>query len=380
MANVVASSLASDVWTSFSVFRILFQFVFLLLPSVLTVAVVASLGRRISPSTATIAALGAAFSIAPIYYGFLSANAMEPLPALLALVAVWCLASERHALAGFAIGAGAALKLFPLLLLPVAIVFVDSWKARLRITLASAAVVLAVFVPPAVANLDVFLSPIRWQSGRPAWESWYAFINWVVAAPHEFRAPYFADISVGDGFGWVFWGITPRISALISPVPAAPLRWENLVSFAGAGLIVLVCLTARTRSMLSLLRWCLFSLAGFMFWSTGWSPQYELYVVPFVLLAVRPPGVGLVAALLLEGLTLLEYRSCCRGPTSMAARWSGSCGRRSSGGTSCSPGCACTWSRQRAVWARCSIARAVTALLGNPACAGDGQWLFRRSR
>ena len=152
---------------------------------------------------------------------------------------MWCLAKERHVLAGCAIGAGAVLKLFPLLLLPVAIVFVDSWKARLRITLASAAVVLAVFVPPAVANLEVFLSPIRWQSGRPAWESWYAFVNWVVAAPHEFRAPYFADISVGDGFGWVFWGITPRISALISPVPAAPLRWENLVSFAGAGLTVL---------------------------------------------------------------------------------------------------------------------------------------------
>ena len=291
----------------FSVFRILFQFAFLLLPSVLTVAVVASLGRRISPATATIAALGAAFSIAPIYYGFLSANAMEPLPALLALLAVWCLTKDRPTLAGVAIGAGAALKLFPLLLLPVAIVFVDSWKARVRLTLASAAVVLAVTVPPAVANLEVFLSPIRWQSGRPAWESWYAFINWVTSAPHEFRAPYFADISVGDGFGWVFWGITPRISALISPVPAAPLRWENLVGFAGAGLMVLICWSAETRSMLALFRWCLFALAGFMFWSPGWSPQYELYVVPFVLLAVRPPGVGLVAALLLEGLTLLEY-------------------------------------------------------------------------
>ena len=307
VANVVAASLASDVWTSFSVFRILFQFVFLLLPSVLTVAVVASLGRRISSATATLAALGAAFSIAPMYYGFLSANVTDPLPVLLALVAVWCLARERHALAGFAIGAGAALKLFPLLLLPVALVFVDSWKARLRMLIATVVVVLAVFLPPALANVDIFLSPIRWQSGRPAWESLYAFTNWVIAAPHEFRAPYFVDISVGDGFGWVFWGITPRISALVAAVPAGPLRWENLVSFAGAVLIVLVCFTARNRSMLSLVRWCLFSLAGFLFWSTGWSPQYELYVVPFVLLAVRPAGVGLVAALLLEGLTLLEY-------------------------------------------------------------------------
>jgi hypothetical protein len=55
------------------------------------------------------------------------------------------------------------------------------------------------------------------------------------------------------------------------------------------------------------LRWALFVLAGFMFWGIGWSPQYELYLVPLVLLAVRPPSIALVAALLLEGLTLLEY-------------------------------------------------------------------------
>ena len=44
--------------------------------------------------------------------------------------------------------------------------------------------------------------------------------------------------------------------------------------------------------MLALFRWCLFALAGFMVWSPGWSPQYELYVVPFVLLAVRPPELA----------------------------------------------------------------------------------------
>jgi hypothetical protein len=307
LASVIAAGAASDVWTGFSVFRILFQFVFLLLPSVGTVAVVASLGGRISPATATLAALGAAFSIAPMYYGLLSANVTEPLPVLLALVAVWCLARDKHALAGLAIGAGAALKLFPLLLLPAALVFVDSWRARVRLTAAAAAVVTAVFLPPALANLDVFLSPIRWQSGRPPWESMFAFVNWVIGAPHEFRAPYFLDIGFGDGFGWVFWGITPRIAALISPVPAGPVRWENMVSLTGTAVVVLLCLAARTRSMLSLVRWCLFALAGFMVWSTGWSPQYELYVVPFVLLAVRPAAVGLVAALLLEGLTLLEY-------------------------------------------------------------------------
>src|SRR5205085_12521693 len=68
-----------------------------------------------------------------------------------------------------------------------------------------------------------------------------------------------------------------------------------------------VCFGARSAAPASLIRWALFALAAFMFWGIGWSPQYELYLVPFVLLAFRPPVVGLVAALLLEGLTLLEY-------------------------------------------------------------------------
>ena len=66
------------------------------------------------------AALGAAFSIAPMYYGFLAAYVTDPLPAMLAVASVWCLAARRNALAGVAIGAGAVLKLFPLVLLPVA--------------------------------------------------------------------------------------------------------------------------------------------------------------------------------------------------------------------------------------------------------------------
>jgi Glycosyltransferase family 87/Domain of unknown function (DUF4214) len=307
LAHAAAARASSDIWTEFALFRIVFQWLFLLAPSILTVAVISRLGRRVSPATATLAGLGAAFSFAPMYYGFLAAYVTEPLPVLLALVAVWCLVIERHTLTGCAIGAGAVLKLFPLLLLPVALVYVRSWQARFRIACATMLVVLAAFLPPALANFDIFMSPIRWQSARPPWESWYAFVNWLVSAAHEFRAPYFVDSSVGDAFGWVFWGITPRISVLASPVPAGPARWENIVSLVGIAGVMLACFTARERSVVSLVRWALFSLAGFMFWGIGWSPQYELYLVPFILVGVRPAPIGLITALAFEGLTLLEY-------------------------------------------------------------------------
>ena len=308
VADQLAALLASDIWSSFTLFRFGYQVVFLVVPSIVSVAVVAAIGRRVSSETATLAALATAFSVGPFYYGVLTANVTDPLPVLCGLLALLCLGTGRPGLAGLMVGFGAALKLFPLLLLPVGLVYLPTWQTRTRFALATAAIVAVFFVPLALSNFDVFMSPTRWQTGRPPWESWYAFLNWTVSAPHDFRAPYFQDSAVGDAFGWVFWGITPRISALLTPVPGSPWRWENVVSLVGTLATLSLCLLARRRdSVLSLSRWALFALAAFLFWGIGWSPQYQLYLVPLIVLAVRPASVGLVAALLLEGLTLLEY-------------------------------------------------------------------------
>ena len=250
-----------------------------------------------------------AFSVAPIYYGVLTANVTDPLPVLLGLVGVLCLAKGRARVGRLCHRGWDGPEAVPVLLLPVGLVYLASWRSRLVLLLAAGVPIVAALVPPAVANFGVFMSPFHWQTSRPPWESWYAFVNWSISAPHDFRAPYFQDSAVGDAFGWVFWGITPRVAALLTPVPSPAMRWENVVSLVGTLVSLALCALARRdrRTSLSLVRWSLFAFAAFLFWGVGWSPQYELYLVPLIALAVRPTSIGVGVALLLEGLTLLEY-------------------------------------------------------------------------
>lgn len=309
LSNGLAAPLASDVWTPFTIFRVLYHLAVLVVPSIVVVLLVYRLGAMFSPATATFAAAAAGFSFAPLYFSGSGGPivVVDPLPALLSLAGVYLLARKQFVGAGATIALGVALKLFPIVLLPVGLVAARNRADRLKLLIAAGAVLLLAFGPLALANWDVFLSPIRWQSSRPAWESWYAFVNWAANAPHEYLSPYFQDISVGDSYSWVFWGITPPLTSLLTPVPASPVRWENVVSLAGTVATFSLLLAARIRSPRAMLRWALYCLTAIFFWNIGWSPQYELYLIPLLLLAFDRPSLGVVAALFLSLVTVLEY-------------------------------------------------------------------------
>jgi hypothetical protein len=285
----------------------LFQAVFLLVPSIVTVSVVYKLGMLTGPAAATIASTIVGFSFAPIYYGVASTLVTDPLPAALAVLGIWFICRERNAWAGVALGLGIALKLIPAVLLVPALVMAASWKARWKLAIGCAIVVVGALAPFAVAGLDSFLSPYRWQASRPAWESMYAFVNWLVGAPHEFTSPLFEDLGFRFNFGWVFWGITPTLTSLTSPVPPSSLRWDNAVSILGTIVSLLPIAAAKAADARSVIRWSMYALSVTFFWSIGWSPQYELYIIPFAALAFESSQLALATVVALGGLTFLEY-------------------------------------------------------------------------
>jgi hypothetical protein len=61
------------------------------------------------------------------------------------------------------------------------------------VCVSAAVVMLLIFGPFAALNWTMFLSPFAWQSSRPPWETWFAFVNWATGAPHDFPQPYFQD-------------------------------------------------------------------------------------------------------------------------------------------------------------------------------------------
>jgi hypothetical protein len=306
-ASVVASWLHSDVWTSYTLFRWLFQAVFLLVPSILLVSTTYQIGMLMSPAAATLGTLLVAFSFAPLYYGVASTVVTDPLPVCVTLLAIWFLLRGRPGWAGLALGLAGAMKLIPLVLIVPGVVLCTTWRTRWKLVVVPSIVVACVFAPFLLSDADMFWSPFRWQSGRPPWESLYAFANWLMGAPHEYLQPAFEDLGVGHNFGWVFWGITPPLTALTSAVPPSPLHWENAVAALGVALSLLATVAARSNAPRAVVRWAMYALAVTFFWSPGWSPQYELYLIPFAALAFESPLVAVGAVLALEIPTFLEY-------------------------------------------------------------------------
>jgi hypothetical protein len=311
LAGGLGARVASDVWTAYTFFRLGFEAVFLVVPAILSVWLVAAAGRPFGRSTVTIAALTLALSFGIIYYGAATVYVTDLLPVALTIAGVLAVLRGRLVLAGVAIGLGGALKLFPLvLLLPMLVLFPP--KGALRVCGTAVAVVVLIFLPFAVFNPSMFASPFNWQSSRPPWETWFAFVNWLTGAPHDFPQAYFQDASVGSAYGWVYTGITPPASVLQSPVPPGPMRWENVTSLvlSGFSLAVIAVVAARRRGSTSaraFVRWCLFALCSFFLFSIGWSPQYELYLIPLILLAFDNPLVGAAAALALQAVTFADY-------------------------------------------------------------------------
>ncbi len=95
--------------------------------------------------------------------GSLSYFRFDLLPAVLTGIAMLC-ALSRPAKAGLFVAIGAALKLWPALLLPAMVVDRNRWRATVRAFVVTGAGLVVASV--AVGGVDRLVSPLRWQSER----------------------------------------------------------------------------------------------------------------------------------------------------------------------------------------------------------------------
>ena len=111
---------------------------------------------------------GAAFyaALAPVLAGSLILSRFDLWPALLTTAALAALLAQRHRLGWALLGAAVAAKLWPLVLVPLALVW--SWRAgRLRAALAGLAVVVVAFLPFALLAPHGLWHSLSGQASRP---------------------------------------------------------------------------------------------------------------------------------------------------------------------------------------------------------------------
>jgi hypothetical protein len=229
-------------------------------------------------------------ALAPVALGPISLNTYDAWPALLTVLALYLLLRRREVAAGGALGLAVSAKVYPVVLIPLAGIYVWRRGGPRRVGLllgATAAVILVVVLPFAVYDLHGVASSFRSQAERGLQvESLGASILLVADRLGLYDAHVVRTIGVaGRDLG----------GSLADALATAMLVLEALA------VIVVWGLYARVRDLrLRLPLAFAAAVAGFLAFTKVFSPQYLVWLVPLVVtgsaFAVALTAVSLVLA------------------------------------------------------------------------------------
>jgi hypothetical protein len=221
----------------------------------------------------------------PLAYGLWF---FDPISVFFMLLGLYWLLAGRDYPAGLAIGLGALTKWFPALILPLV------WKLRpvkqaLKISAFSIGWVILVYAGLYTASPSLTFASLSSQGSKGSWETVWALLD--------------GNLQTGN-FGPEAERFDAGSARLPRGEPARLPSWLTLIPFVvlGAWLWWKAHLQDDRGAVAFLgLTWCIFLL-----WSPGWSPQWVLYLLPLILLAL-PEREALLLSLALVLINLLEW-------------------------------------------------------------------------
>jgi uncharacterized membrane protein len=263
-----------------------------------TLLLVASLLVRLGVSTTRLWVAVLLFALSPLALGPISLNTYDAWPALLTVAALALLLSGRDVFAFALLGAAFAAKVYPVVLIPPAVIFV--WRVRGRApalrALAAFAAAAALFVVPFLALGPHGLSQsFRAQAARSL----------------QVESLGGSLLAVADRLGLYSATVVHRTGHAISYdlVGSLPETLAVLSSIAQALAVVAVAwLYLRGRDDPWRLAFAFAAaIAGFLAFTRFFSPQYLVWLVPFVVLLEPAAWALTAAALILAQLWFFHY-------------------------------------------------------------------------
>jgi hypothetical protein len=257
------------------------------------IVLIATTLRRVDASSGRIWAALLLFAVSPLVLGSLFGTRYDLWPTLLALGGLAALVEERPILSGTLLALGFAAKLWPGVLLPLALVHL--WRRRgggaaLEAGFAFSVVAAACFAPFGFFEPHGLWASVSGQFDRPLQiESLGSAL--LIAADHLGMAAH-TTIDAGGG-----QALTGRGAVLAADLSTA------LEALAVAGICVIYA-RRRTQSPEALLMAAAATVAALVAFDKVLSPQYLIWLVPFIALASGRVGLAAGALLLLAlGLT-----------------------------------------------------------------------------
>jgi uncharacterized membrane protein len=205
------------------------------------------------------------------------------------LLALYGLLRKNYLIASLAMGLGFMVKYIPIILLPA--IYRHSSLKRAGQALAAVVVVsLIIFGPFFIVSPEFSWASVRSQLTRSSWQTIWALID--------------GNLKPGD-FGPVAYrfDLEKAEVSLYNPPKISPLL--TLFVFGVIGFYVLVQ-PVRLPVDLDAARFMAFTIVIFFLWSRGWSPQWQVYLIPLALLSL-PLRKALVYILALSIVNFLEW-------------------------------------------------------------------------
>jgi hypothetical protein len=213
----------------------------------------------------------------------------EMLPVSMMLIAIYLTFKKKVHAAGVWVGLGILTKWFPGLILP-ALWRLKQKKVAIWITSISIGMTILVYAILWALSPTMTTASLVSQPTRNSWCTIWAWIdgNYMNGAfanpPDHYDPAYVTEAKIGN---------PPKISPLI-----------RLVVFALIGLFF--WLKTKDNGPMSILALMGITWALFLIWSSGWSPQWILFLIPLIFLTF-PLEKSLFLNLLLSLLTLMEW-------------------------------------------------------------------------
>jgi uncharacterized membrane protein len=270
----------------------------MVLCGVATLVLLALFLERIGTSAPRIWGATLLFALSPVALGPISLNTYDAWPALLTMGALVLLVAGRPSPACALLGAAFAAKVYPVVLLPPALVFV--WRTR---GLAVALRGLAAFVGVATAFIVPFLA----------------------LAPHglagSFRAQAARSLQV-ESLGGSFLAVLDRLGTydatvvhrtghaisydLVGSLPETLAALSSVLQVVAVLAVAWLYLRGPDDARRLALAFGA-AVAGFLAFARFFSPQYLVWLVPFVLLLEPPAWVLAATALVLAQIWFFHY-------------------------------------------------------------------------
>ncbi len=206
-----------------------------------------------------------ALLFAPVATWWLSFDAIAVFFLLLA-VERWTAGHRTQS--ALAVGVGALVKWFPLLLLPVAARFRQNWREVIGYAAVAMTVVAMVLGPLAALSPIYTLASLRSLGGRASWQTVWALLdgNLGTGAYHANR-------------------LDPAAATTPQGNPARIPVWLTSLLF-GALYLWMWGRPSRDDGPCAVVRFIAITVLVFFLWSRGWSPQWLAMLVPLLLLAL----------------------------------------------------------------------------------------------